>query len=389
MSGTNKAGVVARSVLVVAAVVGGSFFSVRLWNEKPERIEAPGALVFNDTMTVAQFGATNNLRNPQLKKLFGLTSRNDLSRRLGDLGYSKKELVFQVKKAAVVRAESESKNWNKIFIKFGAWFVFLAGMLFVLRRKKLTNRARMAYYAFAVVIFGVVLGSDPGPMGTVKDAIALFGTVKVLFPPRMIALAAFLLMVLIANKFICSWGCQAGTLQDLLFRMNRDSRDQPRIGQYRIPFVISNTVRIAFVAFFTVLALAWAYDIIDPIDPFKIFKPQKLSIAGGIFAGALLLASIVVYRPWCHLFCPFGLAGWIIEHVSVFKIVVDYKKCIACGTCVKACPSTVMGCILKRDKAIPDCFACGSCITACPSGAIAFKAGKRSLPPQGKFDKLK
>ena len=44
-----------------------------------------------------------------------------------------------------------------------------------------------------------------------------------------------------------------------------------------------------------------------------------------------------------------------------------------------------MGAILKRDKVIPDCFSCGSCVETCPVGAVAFKSGRRAVPPEGKF----
>jgi NAD-dependent dihydropyrimidine dehydrogenase PreA subunit len=388
MRGSKAASVLIRSVLAVAVVVAGSFVSVRIWAEKPEEIPDTDALVYRETMTVAEFGQENSIPNPVLKEVLGLENRSELQNRVGDLGHTRDELLARVKKAAVVHAESESKNWNKILVKFVLWFVFLAAVLLLLRRGGVTRKVRIALYASAVVVFGVLLGSDPGPMGTVKDAIVLLGKENVVFPPRLIALAAFLLMVIVANKFICSWGCQVGTLQDFLFRMNRDSRDRPLIRQFRMPFRVTNTIRVLFFVLFTAAAFAWAVDIIDPIDPFKVFKPQKLGLVGGVFVGAVLLASIIVYRPWCHLFCPFGLVGWVLEHVSVFRITVDYDTCIACGACAKRCPSTVMDRILRRKGVIPDCFACGSCIEACPADAIRFCAGKRSRPPEGKFDKL-
>ena len=88
------------------------------------------------------------------------------------------------------------------------------------------------------------------------------------------------------------------------------------------------------------------------------------------------------------MFWPVGLVGWVFEKLSWHKIKVDYEACISCEACSRACPSTVMGAILKRDKkVIPDCFACGTCIPACPVDAISFASGKRDLPPEGKFDK--
>ncbi len=140
---------------------------------------------------------------------------------------------------------------------------------------------------------------------------------------------------------------------------------------------------------FTVAAFAWGVDIIDPVDPFKIFKPAHLGIIGSVFVGVLLLASLFVYRPWCHLFCPFGLTGWLMEKISIYRIKVNYETCIACQKCAAACPSNVMGAILKRDKkTIPDCFACFTCREVCPANSISFTTGKRTLPPEGHFKQL-
>jgi len=135
----------------------------------------------------------------------------------------------------------------KIPLKFGLWVLFLVGVFVLMRRRKITPGLRRRLYLAAAVLFGVILGSDPGPMGTIKDAIVLFGAKGVIFPPRMIALMIFLLLVFLANKFICSWGCQAGTLQDLIFRLNRNHRDTGGImRQYRPPFLWTNAIRIAF-----------------------------------------------------------------------------------------------------------------------------------------------
>ncbi len=382
-----KTPVLLKVMATVAFVIIASSVSVKLWSEKAESKKSSHAIYYKKDMTVAEFGKKNNLPNPMLKKIFHLNTKNDLKKKLGDFNYSKEDVSGLIKKSAVLQSEQQSKNWKKIVTKFLLWLLFLFVMFFLLKRKKLKNSTRILFYGFAVVLFGVVLGSDPGPMGTIKDAIVLFGTHKVIFPPRMIALTIFLGMVLIANKFICSWGCQAGTLQDLLFRINRNKKDAPIIKQYKIPFFISNLIRIVFFITFTTVAFVWAFDMVEVIDPFKLFKPGKLNAIGWVFIGAMLFSSLFVYRPWCHLFCPFGLVGWLVEKISIFRIVVDYKKCIGCEKCAKACPSTVMESILKRNKIIADCFSCGSCMEVCPAEAIEFKKGKRRKPPVDKFKK--
>lgn len=372
-------------VILVAAVVALSFVSSRLWGGKPEGLSETEPLVVDDGMTVAQFGQRNELPPKLLKKLFGLQSPQDRQKPIGAFGMSAEQVRQKAGGLLALRAEHGSKNWVKIFLKFGLWLAFLATVFVMMLRRKVTASKRRWLLLAAVAVFGVALGSDPSPMGTVKDAVVLYGSRGVIFPPRLIAFGIFLLLVVIANKFICTWGCQLGTFQDSIFRLNRDEQDRNgRFRQFKVPFIISNGVRIAFFAALTAVAFIWSTDIVEGIDPFKVFKPQVLGL-GAVFVGAILILSLFTYRPWCHFFCPFGLVGWLAEKIGIFKIKVDYDRCIACGACEKACPSTVMGAILKRDRVIPDCFACGTCIETCPVQAIAFKVGRRDRPPAGKF----
>jgi Pyruvate/2-oxoacid:ferredoxin oxidoreductase delta subunit len=372
----------------VIITVSLSVLSSALWRGDTEKIPEQVSLVFADDMTVADFGRVNELPNPVLKQAFGLARKADLERPLVSFGLTKRQITKRVEQSLALAAESSAKNWVKIRIKFLLWFVFL-GIIFVLMIRKVINpTVRKLLYGIAVAAFGIALGSDPSPMGTVKDAVVLFGARHVVFWPRAVAFGIFLAMVVLANKFICAWGCQFGTVQDLIFRLNRNAKDRSGLlWQIKLPFVVTNAVRITFFGALAVLAFAWGSDIVEPIDPFKLYRPATLAWAGGIFVGALLLGSLFIYRPWCHLFCPFGLIGWLGEKISVSKIRVNYDTCIACEACAQACPSTVMGAILKRDRIIPDCFACATCITTCPTHSISWGLGPRTRPPHDKFAK--
>jgi len=376
-------------ILLMVFVMAMSLVSVRIWGQKPEAASETGELIINETMTLQEFAKANQLSNEVLKKVFSLTSKEDLQKSLDEMNIPIQTLKEKVQKARVLENEAASKNWVKILVKFALWAVFLVIVFLLLHKKKITSVVRKILLFSAVAIFGVILGSDPSPMGTVKDAIVQFGKSRVIFPQRIVALLVMLIGgVFLANKFICSWGCQFGTLQDLVFRLNRNPKDRRgMLPQIKVPFILTNSTRIAFFLALTFVAFTWATDIIEPIDPFKLFKPSVLGFAGIIFIALILIASLFTYRPWCHFFCPFGLVGWLIEKVSLSKIQVDYNTCTACYQCTNACPSTVMGAILKRDrKTIPDCFACGTCIETCPTNSISFKTGKRTRPP---FDKFK
>ena len=375
--------IIIQFLVLVTAVVSLSVLSSRLWGGKPEEVSKADQLAIAEDMTVGEFGNLNGLARPILRDLFGLQSPTDLQKPVTAFGMSIDEIRLKVLGDQALGTERKSKNWTKIFIKFGLWIAFLATVGVLMIREKITVKNRKWLLLGAVAIFGVALGADPSPMGTVKDGIVLLGTVRRVFPPRLIALTVFLLMVIIANKFICAWGCQIGTLQDLIFRLNRDKDDRRGLlRQYKVPFAISNGIRVAFFIALTVVALAWATDIVEEIDPFKLFKPQVLGLFGATFIGAILVASLFIYRPWCHFFCPFGLVGWIAEKLSILRICVDQDKCIACGACEKACPSTVMGAILKGKRLAPDCFACGTCIETCPVGAVSFGYRKQKNTTQ-------
>lgn len=377
-------------ILLTVIVAGLSMMSDRIWSSKSETLPEPKALSLEMEMTVGQFGKANDLPNSVLKEAFDLQTKSDLDKKLHEFGTADR-VASMVAKEMALAAESASKNWIKIPLKFALWFIFLTAIFICLRKRKAVSGLRNYLLFASVLVFGVVMGSDPSPMGTVKDAVHLYGTTRAVFPPRMIALAIFLAIVFLANKYICAWGCQLGTLQDLIFQINRSRKYKAVLGrQIKLPFALTNTIRFIFFCGFTLVVFLFASDIIGWIDPFKVFKPATLGLYGGIFLGALLAASLFVYRPWCHLFCPFGLAGWLVEKISLVKIRVNYETCIACQKCAVACPSTVMAAILKRDKkTIPDCFACYACREECPTGSIGFSVGKRTLPPKNFFNKKK
>jgi polyferredoxin len=375
-------------VLSITVVISASFLSNNLWAGRKAEKSGDITISIGNDMTVAEFGQKYNLANPVLREIFNLSSPADLRKQVSDFDMTAEQLNNKVNQVLAIEGEQASKNWGKIFLKFGLWIFYLVIVFALLQKGRIHAGNRKWVYAGAVVIFGIVLGSDPSPMGTVKDAIVLLGSKKVLFLPRLIAFTVFISMVIVANKFICAWGCQVGTLQDYIFRLNRDKKDRKGLfHQIKIPFIISNTVRILFFIAFTFAAFLWAADIVEIIDPFKIYKPAVISLFGGLFIGLILILSLFIYRPWCSFFCPFGLVGWLAENFSIFKIKIDYNKCISCRLCTKVCPSTVMDAILKQDKIKPDCFSCASCIESCPVKAISFSTGRQSKPPEGKFSK--
>jgi len=373
------------ALFTLIAVVGLSLWSAALWGGKPEKIELPELTIVSTEITPAGIAHQYNLPIKPVAKALGVDPAAADTTTLAELGIAAAEAEARIHKSLVQYYEEQSKDWRKIAAKFILWFVLMPIPFVLLLRKKVTPRRRKLLVGLGVLIFGVALGSDPSPMGTVKDAVFLLTAHKTVFMPRMIALTAFLATVVVANKFICSWGCQFGLLQEFLFRLNRQKFDRRGImRQYKVPFVVSNSIRVIVFAAMIAIGLLWALDIVGLVDPFKIFAPAAMTVAGIVFIALVLALSLFVYRPWCHFACPFGLVSWLFEKLSIFRIKVDYNKCDACGLCERACPSNVMSAILRSDKrTIPDCFSCASCIDSCPQDAIDFTS---SRAVQGTFE---
>lgn len=57
------------------------------------------------------------------------------------------------------------------------------------------------------------------------------------------------------------------------------------------------------------------------VTPSEGVSLEGLAFLAVVFVGAMLILSLFTWRPWCHFFCPFGLAGWVAE--SVHWVMVE------------------------------------------------------------------
>lgn len=369
----SKLSVILSFFSTITIIVALSFFILQSFGGHTEKLYVPKQVIVSEDMTIATIANKNNEQEELIQSALKIKDNSSKEKTLKELGISEADASSKIQKALNFKAEEASKNVGLIVAKFILWAVFMTVVFLLLRKNKMSPSLSKYMFLSSTLIFGAILGPEPNSMSTVKDMVSNLAIKGIIFPPRIIGLLVFLGIVVAANKFICGWACQFGTLQDFIFRLNRDSKDREGIlKQYKIPFYISNTIRIAFFILFTLVAFIWSLDIIEVINPFTIFKPTALTAIGMAFISLLLISSLFIYRPWCHLFCPFGLLGWIVEKFSKYRIKVNSATCVNCKECVGACLSNAMKSILREDKIKPDCFSCGTCINACPTKSITF-----------------
>ena len=87
---------------------------------------------------------------------------------------------------------------------------------------------------------------------------------------------------------------------------------------------------------------------------------------------AVIVLSVIFYRPFCKWLCPLGAFYALFNRVSLFQIKVDKNKCVSCGKCAKACKMDVD---VTKAPNHTECIRCGMCIRTCPTGAVRFRYG--------------
>ncbi|MEI7473365.1 MAG: 4Fe-4S binding protein [bacterium] len=256
--------------------------------------------------------------------------------------------------------------------KFSLWSLWLSSiMIFVIPRKNLFTK-RKYLLIIPIILFGILLGASPSPMESIGRLISSFG--KSPKPILIIYFLIFTLFSLFGAKFICSWGCQLGALQESLHNTPVFKTKY----KWQVPFAVSLSIRSLLFIASLCLTFGWifkikGYPLYYNISYFPIYN---LGLRPFALTGLpiFLILCLLTYRPFCSYICPFGLYAWILERFSFNKININDSKCVNCKKCTKICPTESMKGLYNKERKylLPDCWACGKCIENCHVNAINF-----------------
>lgn len=225
----------------------------------------------------------------------------------------------------------------------------------------------------SVIVAGFLLGKSPNPM---EAAVKIFKSMVGLYPDPIAKLFAFLFFIglaVVGNKMICGWACPFGALHELIYSLPI----LRRIKQKKLPFILTNTVRaglfLAMLLFlFGIIGGRKGFVIYHYINPFNLFNLDFETFSILLAVIIALLASFIIYRPFCRFICPFGLISWIAERFSIFRVRIDKDKCTQCGACIKACPLEAAEGRVDGKRLPADCFSCARCLNVCPVDAVQY-----------------
>ena len=86
---------------------------------------------------------------------------------------------------------------------------------------------------------------------------------------------------------------------------------------------------------------------------------------------AVVLLSLMFYRPFCKWICPLG-AVYALNKVSLLQMHIATGQCESCGKCAGVCKMDVD---VVRHPNHTECIRCGACVKECPVEAISYKYG--------------
>jgi ferredoxin-type protein NapH len=195
---------------------------------------------------------------------------------------------------------------------------------------------------------------------------------------------AILLFGVLFGRLICGFLCPFGLVQDLLHKLPSPKPRLPR--RLDRPLRWGKYVSLAAVVTLPAL-LTDPFGIGDPVFckyvcpagtleggiPILLHNETLRSAVGFLFSWkmgillAVVLASVLLYRPFCKYLCPLGAAYGLLNRCSLYRMEVDPGVCTGCGACSRRCK---MGVDVTGNINSPECIRCGACQSVCRAGAI-------------------
>lgn len=288
--------------------------------------------------------------------------------------------TYRLPERFTIAPEADNKTWVSIW-KQRWWELAIVvaglGVLFIALAKQavLTANAarfqwfRRGYLLFTFLFFGwyaqgqLSIVNVTSVLQALKEGRSLG---FLLFDPVSVILWAGVLISLFiwGRGTFCGWLCPFGALQEGVARLGA------RLGMRQRRVHAGLDARLKWIKYLIlaciVISALYSAEITDRVVELEPFKTAiTLSFVRSwpfvVYAIALLLANIVVYKVFCRYLCPLGAGLALLGRVRLFAWLPRRAECgKPCQTCRHRCEYEAIG----RDGRIryDDCFQCMDCV---------------------------
>lgn len=251
-------------------------------------------------------------------------------------------------KDAVIRPASRAPYFSHdLGLKLALLLGFVAGAagLAVLGRPLW----RRLWLVLATAVLGFAMGGFLCPTAAVQNVFLKADTGYLLL--FLVPVIAAVLM----GRLFCGYVCPFGALQELLHVRRWALRLPDRLMR------VLGFARYAVLAYLVARVLVSHAVILDGLSPFKplfTWGGTPVTIA---FSAVVAMLSIVVFRPFCRVLCPYGALLSLVSRFSLLRVRAD-ATCCRCNQCTSACSA---GAVRGGMVDASECLLCGACSGAC------------------------
>lgn len=212
------------------------------------------------------------------------------------------------------------------------------------------------------------------PFGGVVSIYQLLATgelVRKVHESSVVLMGGVFVLALLFGPVFCGWICPFGTVQELVGRLGKKlfRRKYNRL----LPKGIDSLARylrylvLAWVIYMTAATGTLVFAEYDPYFTLFNLWSDEVALSGIIVLALVLLASLLVERPFCKYACPYGAVLGLTNLFRVFGIRRRASTCINCKACDRKCPMNIQVSTADnvRDHQCISCLECTS-ETACP-----------------------
>ena len=201
-------------------------------------------------------------------------------------------------------------------------------------------------------------------------------------------LGFFMIFGALLGRFVCGFLCPFGLVQDLIYKIPvpKSWRKRKLMPGDSILKYLKYIMLLLFVIVLPMVVLdivgqgkPWFCSYVCPSGtlfasiPLLVTNPSLRNIVGFLWTWkmliliAIILLSMIFYRPFCRYLCPLGAIYGCFNPIAFHRYKKDQESCIDCGKCQKACPFNIDP---SKNPNTIECIRCGRCLDACPTNAL-------------------